>query len=1106
MNQEILFDNLEYGAYIIEHQGGSFTENYKYDVAGFNKLYTSKVRLPDGKGNVIYLLSDIFDNSIRMLANNNFIIPSSYTKVYYPWAYSGSFMGRFFRFSNSKERNERVEFIRSNSKFREYPSKTLTASPENVLFSTADMYEAIRPILEKTTMTKCYEKFYPEFIKMILSRTPVPKEDRGPTWNNRIIIIDCDAFRFKMGAPLSENRTNPLYLLYLAYMRIRDLSTIAADMDMLICSKNLFLKFNPSKLNSQVWPVFKRGLFRIMNANMDDYMDQLSDDDKSEIGDSGKMKLLSNIVQDQIEPYTKMISTDTAEVLTDRIEGELKKRAQKISNFDKAIKQTREAIGKNIGVKPDIFQNALPDDQHKSIINTNPAVTPLTKRQETLFASISGYEPLGTLNGLTVDDDDDWEEYPEDEDVIDEFEDDIRDDVTELLTDDEEIASDVMDDIQERIAPSSNPRLSPVNSARDEKLREEQKKIVVKNSTIEEILEMDADNVPIESSDKSAVMHTSNKNMYNIKFANFNKTYLDHLYTKDLIACFDCLKDKSSPFYVTGVEIKDTSTNLDYKETWTVHLKDENNKRHTINVDIPKFKDDRFMFFRGTKWIILNQNFYNPLVKDTPDTVIITTNYNKVTVSRKATKSLGTVERIYTLIKKAGDQNMFTTGNSSVTNMKYVSTLEYDEISRSLFKFKSDNCELYFSRKYIDENLSEEIPSNIKGNEFYIGHEGNTPILIDEDTGLDRSGRTIADIIEMNLPDDYKAIYNTAKAPSVSMYAEATMANEDIPVIVILLQWIGLTNTLKMMKIFWKFHQDAKRLQTTSSRKYIRFADGILEYEAKTFAELILNGINKLHPNKLKFSDFDTEIAYDEYIYTLWGSYKGISEIRNFYEFLIDPITKSGCKTLNLPDDAPGLLICAVKLLADNAYVSKASDKSYRTRTIEMISGILYECIAKQYKAYVNSGHKMPMTLNRRCVINQLIKEKTVEAYSTLNPVIEVSKTHTISTKGFKGSNSEHSYDEEKRSYDPSAVGKLAISTSPDANVGVNKSLVVEPTLLNARGYRANVDESELKDVNIFSPTEMLTPGTARGDDPIRTAICDFPVVAVKLYKLTGNS
>ena len=193
---------------------------------------------------------------------------------------------------------------------------------------------------------------------------------------------------------------------------------------------------------------------------------------------------------------------------------------------------------------------------------------------------------------------------------------------------------------------------------------------------------------------------------------------------------------------------------------------------------------------------------------------------------------------------------------------------------------------------------------------------------------------------------------------------------------------------------------------------------------------------------------------------------------------------------LSLPDDPAGLLIHAVKLLCDNAFVSKASDQSYRVRSIEMIPAILYSCLALQYQAYVRSGRTLPMTLNRKCVIQKLIAEKTVEAYSTLNPVVEVSKTHTISTKGYKGSNSEHSYDEKKRSYHPTSVGKIAISTSADANVGINKSLVIEPTISNVRGYRDQVEDVEtLKDVNVFSPVEMLTPGTARYDDPIRTAI-----------------
>ena len=60
-----------------------------------------------------------------------------------------------------------------------------------------------------------------------------------------------------------------------------------------------------------------------------------------------------------------------------------------------------------------------------------------------------------------------------------------------------------------------------------------------------------------------------------------------------------------------------------------------------------------------------------------------------------------------------------------------------------------------------------------------------------------------------------------------------------------------------------------------------------------------------------------------------------------------------------------------------------------------------------------------------------------------------------------------------------------------DANVGINRELVIEPTIKNARGYRADDadDTTNLKDINLFSPSEMLTPGTIRSDDPIRSAI-----------------
>ena len=1024
------FEELNYGAYIMDYEDNyALSENVKYAGAEFNKLHVRKVRLPEGKGNIIFLLTNTFENSIKMVStNNNFYIPASYKKFFYPQLIISQFMGRRIKIDVNKKRAERRAII-NKTKFKFYPSKIIqNRSMENIFFSTSDLFEAAVPIMKLYNPKRVYQEFFPQFTSIIKGYCPEkPSTSKDGSWDNRILLIDVEGFKFDESASLADNKTNPLFLIYLAFLRNKSLSVLNVDIDMMICCKNLFIKFNPANTTKDDWPIFKRALFRMLGSNLDNYTDKLSDGEKSELSLSAKDNIVDSIVNDTVDVYSQMISTSTKEVLANAVETQVKKNITDKAIISKAIRNDQKEIAKEI-------KSSNPIDAGKEMFKSSL----INKNMEKLASTFNSYEPLGQNTGevIDVEEDDEIFDRPDLEDIedikqIDDLEDDVKDEVNEVLTSDEEVIKVVLDEIQDKTAPLKNPKTAPINSARDKKLREEQKQLIVKNETIEQILERDASNVPIETSDKSAVLHTSNENMKKITFTNFDKTYIENLYTKDILSCFDMLKDKSSPFYITGIDIQDTSNTMNYQETWTVHLVDEVKKRHTIKVDIPKFQNDRFMLIDGTKWIILKQNFYNPLVKDTPDTVILTTNFNKVTIDRKATKSLSTVERIFSLIKKTGDNKVFTSGDSSRGNMKFISSLEYDELSRRLFKFSSNNCEIYFSRDYINDNLSDKVPKDIKGNEFYIGDENGSPILINEDTGLDRLNRTISDIIETNLSDDYASIYKSIKAPSQSMYAEGKLAGEMIPIIVTLMVWIGLSKTLDKMGIKWTFYPDLKKVpQGTTGMKYIRFANGILEYEAKIFAELILNGLSKLHPDKMQFEDFDTEIGYADYVYSQWGTYNGITELRNFYEFLIDPITKSTCKDLMLPTEPDELLIFAVKLLADNSAKSKAFDGSYRVRSIEMIPSILYSCIAAQYKSYVRSGHRIPMTLNQRIVISKLISEKTVEAYSTLNPVIEVSKTHTISTKGYRGSNSDHSYDEEKRSYDPSSVGKLAISTS----------------------------------------------------------------------------
>ena len=77
------YENLDYGIYTCEDFNFLYTENIKYNIADAKKLNVRAVRLPEGKSNLIYVLSDTFENCIEMIKPKvrSFIMTPIYKKV-----------------------------------------------------------------------------------------------------------------------------------------------------------------------------------------------------------------------------------------------------------------------------------------------------------------------------------------------------------------------------------------------------------------------------------------------------------------------------------------------------------------------------------------------------------------------------------------------------------------------------------------------------------------------------------------------------------------------------------------------------------------------------------------------------------------------------------------------------------------------------------------------------------------------------------------------------------------------------------------------------------------------------------------------------------------
>ena len=85
-----------------------------------------------------------------------------------------------------------------------------------------------------------------------------------------------------------------------------------------------------------------------------------------------------------------------------------------------------------------------------------------------------------------------------------------------------------------------------------------------------------------------------------MKFVNFQNSY--HI-NADIFAMLNALSAKSYPVAVRDINVEDTSTNMDYVDTYTVDMEDGYGKRFTLTFDIPKFVNNRFYS------IILFKNF-----------------------------------------------------------------------------------------------------------------------------------------------------------------------------------------------------------------------------------------------------------------------------------------------------------------------------------------------------------------------------------------------------------------------------------------------------------------------------------------------------------------
>lgn len=638
------------------------------------------------------------------------------------------------------------------------------------------------------------------------------------------------------------------------------------------------------------------------------------------------------------------------------------------------------------------------------------------------------------------------------------------------------------------------------------KLKEKQDNVIFNGETLSNIL-TSVQNLAIDKK-KLESNNIINEEVKESTSLDFDESYSKKQMKKDMINILTSFNnDEDIRLYVTNIKEENTSDIFTKKMTYTISFQDENKNSHTFKINYPILKDNKFMIAGGGRKLILKQLLLLPIVKTKPDTVQITTNYNKIFIYRFGDKLTDGTEALKKLLFQNLDDSIikasrlsYKRGNASSFNKTPIS-LEYGELSKHFSFIENNNYYLSFNQSELMNEINKrniKLTQNANTFPVAINKNSNTVIFANDTDGtvIDDEGirheNLVSFIVENILstslmPEKIKEFYATAPSKTLA-YNRARITGRAIPIIILLSYEKGLKHILDRYDLDYEFIK-SDRVPKEFGKKRMKFADGYLTYSSTDLkATLLLDGLTTIDTSNYTFSQMNTKEPYIEYFADNHGSRNIGKGIHNMLSLMVDPITKEVLESLELPTDIIDIILYANTLLATSKYNVMNDMSCYRLRGAEQVNAVLYKILADAFKTYKdtsNNGNPIKISVDPDILIKKLNAEKTVDEYSILNPSLEIDKASSVTYKGPSGINLDDAYTTEIRAYSGTMKGLLSTPTPDSDKCGVVRQLSYDPRILNIRGM-LDVGGASNVNTNLYCASELLNNFTCTHADPPR--------------------
>ena len=701
----------------------------------------------------------------------------------------------------------------------------------------------------------------------------------------------------------------------------------------------------------------------------------------------------------------------------------------------------------------------------------------------------------------------------------------IRQDANDITNPEANITVDMMMNVIDDLIPKEIP-MTPAEKlakerfeTRKRELSEQQAKAVFyghrgKKFTLEEILK------PIPAPkivSKQAPGMFINPATSKPKFDSISRSYIESLYDRDMAAVFTSLsKDPVSPMFIQSFTRVDSSDSLNTKETVSVQYKGADGKSTTIHVDVPILSRDDYMRLNGNKYSITKQIMAMPIIKVRPSEVLITTAYNKATLERFGQNASAASSYIRLLAGRISKESTpgvkVEIGSAVAANTKFKSSIEYDDIARTVRSIRVKNGAFIFSRPALERELVKVapwFPLNDGAKEHPVGflEDGNVVITLSPSgllskykknvKGIERDPEALLqqviydEVVKATTEDAGKSLPKPSVPQRKYMYSRVKMLSQYLPTAVIIGYTIGLTEMLRKADI--SFHvvtAETYRRSQHSGKDAIVFSDAVIVFNPEKIRDsLLMNGLKELDTEDIALSEFGPKgTGWVDHIADRLGGPGHAKALINYQTSFIDPMTESLLADLNLPTDMAGVLLYANNLLEDNQYSDPNDITSYRLRGPELINTLLYKTLHREMervRATRESASPQKLMVNQTDVMRQIQGASNVEEVSELNPLLEVELRGKATWTGAAGGLGDgRTVTRGMRAFHKSMHGVFGYYSPDSSEIGVKRSLTFATLIDDSRG-RFSKDEKPNTAEKTLAFGELITPFvSAHADSP----------------------